>query len=55
MKNLRRITSLLLVAVMVAGLLAVPGGNVQAAMKKKVQLNKKTVLRLLTTFITMAV
>ena len=43
MKNLRRITSLLLVAVMVAGLLAVPGGNVQAAMKKKVQLNKKTV------------
>ena len=42
MKNLRRITSLLLMAVMVAGLLAVPGGNVQAA-KKKVQLNKKTV------------
>ena len=35
--------SLLLVAVMVVGLLAVPGGNVQAAMKKKVQLNKKTV------------
>ena len=43
MKNLRRIMSLLLVAVMVVGLLAVPGGNVQAAMKKKVQLNKKTV------------
>ena len=43
MKNLRRITSLLLMAVMVAGMLAVPGGNVQAAKKKKVQLNKKTV------------
>lgn len=43
MKNLRKITSLLLMAVMVAGMLAVPGGNVQAAKKKKVQLNKKTV------------
>ena len=42
MKNLRKITALLLMAVMVAGILAVPGGNVQAA-KKKVQLSKKTV------------
>ena len=43
MKNLRRITSLLLVAVMVVAMLAVPGVNVQAATKKKVQLNTKTV------------
>ena len=42
MKNLRRIMSLLLMAVMVAGMLVVPSGNVQAA-KKKVQLSKKTV------------
>ena len=42
MKNLRKITALLLMAVMVAGMLAVPGGNVQAA-KRKVQLSKKKV------------
>lgn len=42
MKNLRKIAALLLMAVMVAGMLAVPGGNVQAA-KKKVQLSKKKV------------
>ena len=43
MKNLQKITALLLMAVMVATMLVVPGGNVQAAKKKKVQLNKKKV------------
>lgn len=43
MRNLRKIMALLLMAVMVAGMLVVPGGNAQAAKKKKVQLNKKTV------------
>lgn len=42
MKNLRKVTALLLMAVMVAGMLALSGSDVQAA-KKKVQLNKKTV------------
>ena len=42
MKNLRKITTLLLMAVVVAGMLAAPGDKVQAA-KKKVQLSKKTV------------
>lgn len=34
MKNLRKISTLLLMAVMVATMLVVPGGNVQAAKKK---------------------
>ena len=42
MRNLRKITAFLLTVVMVAGMLVVPSGNVQAA-KKKVQLSKKTV------------
>lgn len=41
MKNPRKVVALLLMAVMVAGILVVLGGNVQAA--KKVELNKKTV------------
>ena len=43
MRNLRKFTAFLLTVVMVAGMLVVPGGNAQAAKKKKVQLNKKTV------------
>ena len=41
MKALRKITAFLLMAVMLTGMLTVPGGMVQAA--KKIQLNKKTV------------
>ena len=43
MRNLRKFTAFLLTVVMVAGMLVMPGSNVQAAKKRKVQLNKKTV------------
>ena len=42
MRNLRKITAFLLAVVMLAGMLVVPEGNVEAA-RKKVQLSKKTV------------
>ena len=41
MKTLRKITAFLLMAVMLTGMLTVPGEMVQAA--KKIRLNKKTV------------
>ena len=41
MKNLRKVTAIMLTAVLAVGILVVPGGNVQAA--KKVMLNKKSI------------
>ena len=43
MKHLKKFYSLLLVVVMMVSIFVIQGGNVQAAKKKKIQLNKKTI------------